>query len=837
MARRFENYKILAEIGRGGMGIVYKALDERTGKDVAIKQLILENIDSTKHKEFRDRFRREAQTAQRLVHKNVVSVVDISSDPDSYYYVMEFLEGHSLRREIANRGGKCSPVAFLAILEQIAEGLSYAHSMNVIHRDVKPDNIFILNDGTVKITDFGIARVADLEETNLTKTGVMLGTLAYVSPEQLQNAKTVDHRADIFSLGVVSYEALCGSLPFTGDGIAATIVRIMSLEEVPLTAKNPAISPEVSGAVSKALRKKPRDRYRSVNEFIREFRQAVEATAGGDNRFDSLGVDPLSTSVSHNVPISAVITPPDIQSSQPGDMRTDPDLQVPLEQTEGYELEVHERGPGASDDGTGERGDRLGAGSDRLGAGIENLGNRARDQEAEDTQNEQERENQARLDNAQATNALPDTTFASTDMNDFLGISLDKEGVLKDKPKQKYTTSGRYKPLSGAEKPQARERPQQSPEVSNTIPERFRQDPPDSLFRNPSAIKPGSGGASGGTGSSGSAGYSGGSGPSGPASSSPAGAPSSSGFSQTRSQKPAEAPFIQTSYKPMKVVMTIKSHGANEKPFSELAATSYRSGRLLVADGATRTVHMYSRDGRWLCDLVHRPEMNSKTGGGRFTKPSGIAIDERGKIYVSDSSDHYIRIFDGQGLFIKEFKNIQGSDGGLAGICIDSTGLLYVSDSANGTLQVFQSDLGVWVRSIGTKGDEPGQLQLPSGLATDKLNRVYVVDYGTSRVSVFNKSGALVRTFGQKGTQKGMFNVPRAIAVDKHDRIFVLDSLNHRVQVFGSGGDWLYSFGNFGSGPEEFVGPSGLSIDNENSLLFVADKGNKRIQVLELGFK
>lgn len=756
MARRFENYKILAEIGRGGMGIVYKALDERTGKDVAIKQLILENVDSTKHKEFRDRFRREAQTAQRLVHKNVVSVVDISSDPDSYYYVMEFLEGHSLRREIANRGGKCSPVAFLALLEQIAEGLSYAHSMNVIHRDVKPDNIFILNDGTVKITDFGIARVADLEETNLTKTGVMLGTLAYVSPEQLQNAKTVDHRADIFSLGVVAYEALCGSLPFTGDGIAATIVRIMSLEEVPLTAKNPAISPEVSGAVSKALRKKPRDRYRSVNEFIREFRQAVETTAGGDNRFDSLGVDPLSTSVSHNVPISAVITPPDIQSLPHDDMRTDPDLQVPIELTVGYDL---------------------------AGASVENRGDRDRDQEAEDAQNAKERENQARLDNAQATNAIPDTTFASTDMSDFLGISLDKDGVLKDKPRQKYTTSGRYKPLAGAEKPQAREKRQQSPEVSNAIPERFRQDPP------------------------------------------------------ARSQKPAEAPFIQTSYKPMKVVMTIKSHGANEKPFSELAATSYRSGRLLVADGATRTVHMYSRDGRWLCDLVHRPEMNSKTGGGRFTKPSGIAIDERGRIYVSDSSDHYIRIFDGQGLFIKEFKNIQGSDGGLAGICIDSTGLLYVSDSANGTLQVFQSDLGVWVRSIGTKGDEPGQLQLPSGLATDKLNRVYVVDYGTSRVSVFNKSGALVRTFGQKGTQKGMFNVPRAIAVDKHDRIFVLDSLNHRVQVFGSGGDWLYSFGSLGSGPEEFVGPSGLSIDNENSLLFVADKGNKRIQVLELGFK
>jgi DNA-binding beta-propeller fold protein YncE len=128
-------------------------------------------------------------------------------------------------------------------------------------------------------------------------------------------------------------------------------------------------------------------------------------------------------------------------------------------------------------------------------------------------------------------------------------------------------------------------------------------------------------------------------------------------------------------------------------------------------------------------------------------------------------------------------------------------------------------------------------LQLPSGLASDRVNRIYVVDYGTCKISVFNKSGTLVRSFGKKGNQKGMFNVPRAIAVDKHDRIFVLDSLNHRIQVFGAAGDWLYSFGTVGSGADEFLGPSGLSMDNENNLLFVADKGNKRVQVLELGFK
>lgn len=799
MARRFENYKILAEIGRGGMGIVYKALDERTGKDVAIKQLILENIDATKHKEFRDRFRREAQTAQRLIHKNIVTVVDISSDPDSYYYVMEFLEGHSLRREIANHGGKCSPDRFLNILEQIAEGLSYAHSMNVIHRDVKPDNIFILEDGTVKITDFGIARVADLEETNLTKTGVMLGTLAYVSPEQLQNAKTVDHRADIFSLGVVSYEALCGYLPFTGDGIAATIVKIMSQEEIPLGSMNPSISPELSGAVSRALRKKPRDRYRSVHEFIRDFRMAYEATMGGDRRFDE-NLDPFRTATDMTIPVSAAITPADINQELEAEEQAlmQQETAQQQQQFQQHSQKQEFQNPTATT-------------QDTMVGGIFGKSHSTGDLEEK---------------------ILPDTTFASADMADFgLEVSLDKGGVLKDKQKSRYTTSGKYKPFNPSDKAKF----SVPGDVSQEIPARFLQDPPTPSrdgtgFQSQTASRDGSGPQDPIPPRAGRI-------PTGNVSPQTAPGGGAPGSMPARLQKAAESSFMPSHYNPIKLMMSIKTHGTNEKPFTEPTSTSYRSGRLLVADGAMRVVHMFSLNGRWLCDLTHRPEVSSKTGGGRFTKPSGIAIDERSRIYVCDSSDQYIRIFDGQGLFIKEFKNIQGGEGGLAGVCIDSTGLLYVSDSTNGTLQVFQSDLGVWVRSIGAKGNEPGQLQLPSGLATDRLNRVYVVDYGTSRVSVFNKSGALVRTFGSKGNQRGMFNVPRAIAIDKHDRIFVLDSLNHRIQVFGQGGDWLYTYGGLGSGPDEFVGPSGLSIDNENSLLFVADKGNKRIQVLELGFK
>lgn len=682
MTRPFENYKILAELGRGGMGIVYKAQDLRSDKIVAIKQLILENIDPSKHKEFRERFQREAETVLSLKHKNIVAVLDISKEIDSHYYVMENLEGHSLRKEISQRGGRIKPRAFLAILEQIAEGLSYAHTLNVVHRDVKPDNIFILNDGSVKLTDFGIARVADLEATNLTKTGVMLGTLAYVSPEQLQNAKTVDHRADIFSLGVVTYEALSGKLPFTGDGIAATIVKIMSQEEVPLHIVMPSIPAELSACVTRALRKRPRDRYRSVVEFVREFRLAVDQVP---EEIDDRNFDLHSTSV--DLGAAEVITNADPPITEPN----------AIEQME-------------------------------------------------------------------TEKASDETVAGSRDISGLTGkVSLDRQGILNEKKAKKsvtFDTGG-----SDDNKPDKRQPAGMAARLAQAMP----------------------------------------------------------------------AP-ISAEYRPMRAAYTIERTG-DDGPFAEPSVVAYRSGRIVVADTAKRVAHIFSHDGRWITRLIQRPEAESKTGGGRFTKVSGLAFDERGRIYACDSSDHYIRIFDSQGTYLKEFKNIQGKDGGLQGIAIDTTGLLYVSDSGSATLQVFQSDVGVWVRAIGAKGAGEGQFQLPSGLATDRLNRVYVVDYGTSKVSIFNRSGTHIRTFGSKGRERGMFNVPRAVAVDRHDRIFVLDSLNHRIQVFGPSGEWLYSFGSLGPGAEQFVGPSDLCIDNENNLLFVADKGNKRIQVLELTFR
>jgi len=668
----FGQYEIISEIGRGGMGIVYKARNDLTDEIVAIKQLVLKNIAPEKMQEFRDRFKREAETAQRLKHSNIVKVFDVRMSLDNCFYVMELLDGRSLRRELEVRGGKVTVEDFWPILLQVVDGLSFAHSMNVVHRDVKPDNIFILKDGTVKITDFGIARVAEFEETHLTKTGVMMGTLAYVSPEQLQDAKNVDHRADIFSLGVVTYEALSGETPFIADGVAQTIVRIVSQEEKPLHIAVPYISVEVSSVVAKALRKKARDRYRSVNDLSRDYEAAMEAT------LDSM---------------------------------------------------------------------------------------------------REARQNSYLLEETNAT-----------------GMRIDKSML--------QTQAGDLAP------------PLVVPRTSSSIPPRVVDDSrkitPLTPLTPTTPVTPTPGQVNNAFYAASSA---------GPASRSMAGF----GGSFTGAGK-------EVSERPLQI---FDCHGKNNTPMIEPAAISYRAGKVVVADVGSRLIHVFSFDGRWLNDLTASTNAAATTSGGRLARPSGVAQDNKGRVYISDSSDPFVRVFDSRGVFWKDICNIQAKDGGIQGIALDSSDLLYLSDGVNRAIQIFQCELGVWLRKVELE-DGKGGFQLPSGIATDRLNQLFVTDYGACRISIFNKGGSLVRSFGKRGSGEGEFNVPKSVATDKNDRIYVLDSLNHRVQIFSPLGEYIREIGCKGNAPGQFLAPSDVSIDPGNALLYVADKGNHRVQVFEV---
>jgi serine/threonine protein kinase len=658
MPKNFGKYEVVAEIGRGGMGVIYKAQDPRLNRFVAIKELILDGVDPDKKEEFKERFRREAILAAGLNHPNLIQIYDVSigdTVEDTSYYVMEYLEGHSFRRELEIRpGNRLTPDEFYPIFKQVCEGLAAAHDMNLVHRDIKPDNIFILPGNKVKLTDFGIARLStEQENSNLTKPGVMLGTLSYVSPEQLQDARNVDHRADIYSLGVVMYEALAGQLPFTGEGLTSTLMAIVSRDAKPVHEVCSEITPDISAVVAKSMRKQATERYLSVVDFLKDFEKALHLVRQTPSSGIRMPVNSPATSVSGTF--------------MPG---------VPLQ-------------------------------------------------------------------TSQSSGPPPAARTA--------GIPLTKP--LDEKP---AGGGGVAKPWTTG--------------ARSTV----------------------SGTAGGGE------------------------------------QEHAASELARP-------IAMIGRTGEEKGCFMEPSVICARFGKIIVGDTIKRKFQIFTREGKFLAESQAQAGVKgTKTAGGAFSKPSAISIDSRGRIFATDGSDHYVRVFDGQGKFSKELVNRGGKDGGLGGIICDATGLLYVSDPDNGCVHVMNAESGQWLRKVGTKGTGDGQLQLPSGLALDRFNQLYVVDYSTSKISVFSKAGIFQRAFGGKGTGKGLFNVPRGIAIDRYDRLYVADSLNHRVQVFNTNGQYLYFFGGRGQEAGKFVGPADLSIDPENNCLYVADRGNCRVQVFEL---
>lgn len=212
-----------------------------------------------------------------LKHGNLVAVHEVELHPDRMYYVTELLEGHSLHCELVQRTS-FSPPEFLPVVEQLGAALAYAHSQGLIHRDITPENIFITRDGTAKLTDFGIAHPED-EDSTITRSGALLGTIGYAAPEQTGNARTVDHRADIFSMAVVTYQALSGKKPFPGPGVTKTVGQMISGDFIPLHELVPDVLQGTSAVVGRGLRKRPSERYASAEEFVKNYRDSLAPAA------------------------------------------------------------------------------------------------------------------------------------------------------------------------------------------------------------------------------------------------------------------------------------------------------------------------------------------------------------------------------------------------------------------------------------------------------------------------------------------------------------------------------------------------------------------------------
>ena len=255
-----ERYEIVEILGEGGMAFVYKARDKQLQRDVAIKTLKPNYVNQEK---FVDRFRREAQTAANLNHPNIVQIFDWGIE-DEPYFVMEYIEGNTLTSIISgNRTVGLNDILYIG--SQVANGLKEAHKRGLVHRDIKPGNIMITPDGKVKVTDFGIVSLQN-EESDITKTGAVLGTASYISPEQAQG-KPVSFESDLYSLGTVLYELIAGKPPFTGDSPIATATKHLTDKPEKLSNYRKDIPKALENAILKLLEKRPSDRFKSAEDL------------------------------------------------------------------------------------------------------------------------------------------------------------------------------------------------------------------------------------------------------------------------------------------------------------------------------------------------------------------------------------------------------------------------------------------------------------------------------------------------------------------------------------------------------------------------------------------
>lgn len=277
MISHLGRYEILQELGRGSMGIVYRANDPLIGRQVAIKSINLHGLDQKRREEYEARFYQEAKAAGRLNHPNIVTIYDLGETGDEAYIAMELLQGRELHDDVGDMQRMPIDKA-LTIAIQMADGLAFAHQHGIVHRDIKPSNIMILNDSHVKIADFGIAKM-DTSQT-LTRTGMIMGSPLYMSPEQVLSSG-IDSRSDIFSFGIVLYQLLTGKRPFSGDDANSVMYQIVNWVPPMPSSLNPDVPAIMDGIVFKCLEKSPQDRYQNASELADDLRSCRAKLLGG----------------------------------------------------------------------------------------------------------------------------------------------------------------------------------------------------------------------------------------------------------------------------------------------------------------------------------------------------------------------------------------------------------------------------------------------------------------------------------------------------------------------------------------------------------------------------
>ena len=274
--QRLGRYDIVRVLGEGAMGVVYEGDDSRLHRKVAIKTILKSALDSDSAREYSKRFAREAQAVARLNHPNIVQVFDFAEEGDVAYIVMEFVRGRELKSFFEARE-RFALKEVVHIMAELCDALQFAHGAGIIHRDIKPANVMIDSQGRVKLTDFGVARITDIERTvsERTQAGAIIGTPAYMSPEQIQG-NPLDRRSDVFSAGIILYEFLTSRKPFAGAGTWAIAKKILADDPEPPSTLNPDVPRLIDGVVAKALAKKVGERYQNARDFGFALQRAFE---------------------------------------------------------------------------------------------------------------------------------------------------------------------------------------------------------------------------------------------------------------------------------------------------------------------------------------------------------------------------------------------------------------------------------------------------------------------------------------------------------------------------------------------------------------------------------
>ena len=736
-------YEILEEIGRGGMGVVYKAKDVRIERMVAIKELLINPSLAKAAEEIIARFHREAQTAGSLQHPNIVTIHDFGEDSGSHYIAMEFIEGKNLK-EYMEEGHSFSDEQLVEILIQTCEGLQHAHERKIVHRDIKPDNISITSKGDVKITDFGIARMSTNNPMmNMTQDGTMLGTLGYISPEQLQDSRRVDHRADIFSLGAMMYELYTSQLPFDGGNLGATILKIVSEDPTPPTRLNADLDPRIEKIVMKALQKLPDFRYQSAREIADELKQ-IKSSMGSTSAnavagmvvcpcekknmifagakfcpYCGLNLDQNAAAVAAAAAGPAVATsytPPGAEASR------DRDLSRPVQQAP----QAQPARP---------RVEKPGSFRSRLSRLIELASTYQTNPRASF-----DRQSFTRTRETTQTQPAPSRTTSMQPPNSTMRSTMDSPAPFKELRKSEQpgdamrTTTSRPAPSAAGEVGKDSLQLEFSHKIGQVGAGKGQFYQPRGLAVYQGLVY----------------------------------------VADTQNQR------IQVFSKIGDWQYLIRAGSQQDYLKTPCSVTVSRQGQIFVVDSGTSRIAVFDQSGRFI-----RSFGAPGKGKGEFSNPYGVAISSKDEVYVADTENSRIQVLDSHGQVNKIF----GRPGTRPGefktpyaIALDSKDNLHVLDYGIPRVQMLDRQ-GICRLEFGKRGVGGGEFSIPRGIAVDIKGRIYVADTLNHRIQIFTPKGEFIESFGSKGRGPKDFWGPESIAVSDEGEVFVLDKGNSRIQV------------------------------------------------------